>query len=681
MPTILDRLFGRPTEAKAVVTGNGGTGPGVVALTYDVPLDSLSKNPQKMAAAAQRAYHENIWVHAAEWAIVSRATSVGWHLEDDQGDTIGDEPGEEHPALDLLLNPAKEQFGRVSSIARRRLQTLTLRHMGLCGYAFWYLDQRDVVAGIPAQILYINPARMVPATDKAGNLIGWIMDPDRPNGRPAVAFEPDEILPFILDPDDDGWLGIGLVEAAWTKIRLSKAGDVHATKTMGSGGRKPGIIMPTTEKGSFTPDEYAAIVREMRNVTDSPDAAKKSLIFKAPVDYKDAGTTPEQLQLVNIMQLSREDVVTGWGVPLGQLGIPTPRGLNGGEAYKGDEAVLWQGPIKSRLDVYSETVQTGLLDRFAALGQPVTLVLHQPTFDDNAPLYEIAEKSRTIALTNDERRALVGLPPLGVENGGNVIYLPQDLVPIGGGQADAGAEIEAGGDVKARLKADTSRSELLGLRKHSTMSWEPKLKRTAEQILADMRDEIARLVEEKHAHLSRRRTDTDAWFDEAAWTDRFAELVKRETELAREVNTKIDRTLKREGKAGVLDNVLDFVKERGAVRIKGILDTTRELLQKIIGDGLKDGMGPAELGRAVREATAFDEARAELIARTEAAYAYNDAAATTYRSLDVKRVQIVDGDHDDICADANGSVWTLDEFESNPLGHPNCTRDAIPLLA
>ena len=680
---IFDRLLGRTAEpapeAKAVVTGNGGSGAGVVALTYDIPLDNLSRNPQKLAAAAQRAYHENVWVHAAEWAVVSRAASVDWHLEDDEGNTIGDQPDEAHPALDLLLNPAPEQFGKVPSIARRRLKTLTLRHMGLVGYTFWYLDQRDALAGTPRQLLYINPARMMPATDRGGNLIGWIMDGDRPNGRQPVAFELDEILPFILDPDDDGWLGIGLVESAYTKIRLSKHGDVHATKSLGAGGRKPGIMMPTADKGAFTQTEYDDIVRQMRTVTDSPDATKKSLIFKVPVDYRDAGVTPEQMQLDQTLKGARDDIFAAWGVPIAQVGIPTARGLNGGDAYKGDEAILWQGPIKSRLDVYEETVQTGLLDRYAVLGRPIHLKLHQPTFDDKAPQYDLVQKSQTLPMTRDERRALVGLPPLGAAFGGNIIDLPTTITMVGTGPDEAGAEIEEGGEV-AKARFDPH-EELLGLRRQTAVTWEPRLKKQAAALLSEMRDAIAERAQARHAHLVAKPKDTAAVFDEAEWVDRFAAMVKAEQELAQETSTKIDRALKREGKAGFLDAVLEFVQLRGAERVKGIVSTTRDLLSELIGKGIADGLSPADLGKSIRESTAFDEARAEMIARTETAYAYNDAATRTYRDLQVQHVEVIDGDQDDICATANGQTWTLEQSESNPLGHPNCTRDFIPLLS
>jgi hypothetical protein len=72
--------------------------------------------------------------------------------------------------------------------------------------------------------------------------------------------------------------------------------------------------------------------------------------------------------------------------------------------------------------------------------------------------------------------------------------------------------------------------------------------------------------------------------------------------------------------------------------------------------------------------------QATRIARTEAAVAYNRGAIAAFRDAGVQRVEVVDGTDDDDCAEANGSIWTVDEADSNPIEHPNCTREFYPIL-
>ena len=101
----------------------------------------------------------------------------------------------------------------------------------------------------------------------------------------------------------------------------------------------------------------------------------------------------------------------------------------------------------------------------------------------------------------------------------------------------------------------------------------------------------------------------------------------------------------------------------------------------VIAEAFAQGLAPGQVADLIEEATAFDDARAELIARTETALVYNEAAIESFREYGVERVDVIDGDEDDECAEANGQVWTLEEAEANPLAHPQCVRDFSPVFA
>ena len=95
----------------------------------------------------------------------------------------------------------------------------------------------------------------------------------------------------------------------------------------------------------------------MRNVTDSPDAAKKALIFKVPMDFKQTAASPSQMNLPDLSRLSRDDIFAGWGVALSTVGVTSPRGLNAGNIPKFEEAATWQNAREPRLDGFAETLQ------------------------------------------------------------------------------------------------------------------------------------------------------------------------------------------------------------------------------------------------------------------------------------------------------------------------------------
>lgn len=124
-------------------------------------------------------------------------------------------------------------------------------------------------------------------------------------------------------------------------------------------------------------------------------------------------------------------------------------------------------------------------------------------------------------------------------------------------------------------------------------------------------------------------------------------------------------------------------------RITGIDNTTRARVQGYIERAVREEMTPAALARLIASdpSGAFSAARAMTIARTETATALARGSVHGWRkSGRVTEVTIYDG------ADctwptghggaplANGRVVTLDEYEANPVAHPNCVRAASAVV-
>jgi HK97 family phage portal protein len=677
--SILDFFKPAPApEAKAV------TGPGVTSLMYGTPIHSMSRNANRLMVEAQALFHTNTWVNAAERAIVGRFTRMEWHLEDENGDTVDETSPEPYQAvLNLLERPNKSK-------TRRQLWGITLRHNGLAGNAAWLLDRRDRLAGAPLELLYINPARLLPQVDAGQNIVGWILDgPDNIVtagwGAPAVPLDKEEVLHFTLDEPDWGVWGIGVAEAAQRKIELDRLTDSHVGGVLGSGGRLSGLIAPK-EGVTVNDDQWKQFVNDYRRITEDPEAAKRLQIAKMPLDFTQMTASPKDLQLMDVSKGNRDDILAAWGVPPSQIGIMAARGLNSGETVKYEEAALWQGAIEPRAEAFREKLQTGLLDRFADLGVRVTLVFDYPSFDDEAPLYENASKAKLIPLTNDERRAIVGLDPLEDEEIGKLIYIasemalltgeaPEPVVPFGGPEVQPNVPTTTDDETEV-VEGKANLKPLLGLRHKMEVAWEPKIRQAVLDVLTEQR----RFIGSKLPHIVAKPKDTSWWNDKREQRRFMVALEPLIEDLAAEVAGGTARLAKKPGKADSLQAIIDYVRAQVGKRITGINATTRERVQAAVAEGVEKGLGPQELGALLRESSAFDEARAEMIARTETAYAYNDSAIQSYRSLDVEEVQVIDGDQDAECAHADGATWTMDEALSNPIAHPNCTRDFIPVV-
>lgn len=115
--------------------------------------------------------------------------------------------------------------------------------------------------------------------------------------------------------------------------------------------------------------------------------------------------------------------------------------------------------------------------------------------------------------------------------------------------------------------------------------------------------------------------------------------------------------------------------------IKGVAQTTKDEIRALVSRQADEGWSAEQLAKEIRaKGQVASRSRALTIARTETGTAYNMGSVAAYRAGGVTHVDVLDGDDDEPCASANGSRWTLEEAEANPLGHPNCTRAFSPVV-
>jgi hypothetical protein len=124
----------------------------------------------------------------------------------------------------------------------------------------------------------------------------------------------------------------------------------------------------------------------------------------------------------------------------------------------------------------------------------------------------------------------------------------------------------------------------------------------------------------------------------------------------------------------------DYAHARAADAITDIDETTRGRVRDTIAFAEQNGWTDAQLRDKLKTAFAFDPERADMIARTEAATAWNLGVVASLKDAGEEYVYVSDGDEwDEECQNADGEVWTVEEAEANPLEHPNCQRDFRPL--
>ena len=650
-------------------------------------------------------WKNNPWIWAAERVISGKLSTVPWHLEDAEDTEVDDEypnPAYQVPRSLLekpqaALAPEDRQPG---ADTRRKMWALTSRHMGVTGNAFWYLDQMDS-SGLPLSILYIAPWRMTPIPNETYNLSGWMLDYNA-DSRTGTRLDLSEVLHFTLEPPEEGFFGIGNVEAAMKLAALESSTISHATGVLDSGGRLAGILSAKDAASAIPDDKFAQIVRDMRTIQELPDAAKRVTVLQGPIDFTPTAADMNELRLPELMTLSRDFLLEVWGVPLSQIGGSTAAGLNSGEKGKYEEAALWQGAINPRLISIEETIQYGLLDRFTSVGVTVELEVEEPQFDDEAPRYDLALKAIDQPLRNWERREILGKEPFGDPALDNAVWMPAmreeayiapdengKIVPSGLAPkpvpvvmpAPPLGQLPSGiAPSKANLSPKVARlhDNLTALRKRIDRETTPEVKAALVTFLDAQRTDIARRL-----RMNGKPKDVDGWFTKARWDRELTAILERPLmSMAQGVQRHIEDTVSKASPAGAVEAALS----RGATRIVAINQRTRDAVKAFIAQALAEGLSPAETADRIEAgvlldngAQAFDELRAETIARTELMDAYNAAALGTYKDVGLSEVQAIDGDQDEECADRDGRIFSIaDAYDIQD--HPNGTLDWVPVI-
>lgn len=112
---------------------------------------------------------------------------------------------------------------------------------------------------------------------------------------------------------------------------------------------------------------------------------------------------------------------------------------------------------------------------------------------------------------------------------------------------------------------------------------------------------------------------------------------------------------------------------------------------------ITEGWSPQKLSATLQDQLV--RWRAQTIARTETAFAYGNGALVGFEEAGVELVEILDGPgclpkgHNDGAplasgqhgvveesSQANGQVWTRDQYAANITGHPNCVRAAVAFI-
>ena len=638
------------------------------------------------------------------------------------------EPIADHPMLDLLESPNPIYDGDT-------LLSATIMSYTIDGNAYWVVIRNG--AGRPVELWWVPHTMIEPKSPHDGNdLISHYEY--RPRGMP-IDLPIKNVVHFrsALDPEDMR-KGISPLKTVMREL-FTDAEAANWTASLLRNGGVPGVVVSPVQGAKRDPSagENLKTVRKYLDDRTSGDNRGSLLTVDGPVSVQQFGFNPQQMNLRDIRRLPEERSCAALGVS--PLILHLGAGLDS-STYTNlpvAERQTYRSTLVPTWSRFARTIRAQLLSQFER-----EIKSFQVQYDTSA--IEALQEDRSALsdrilkqLTNGAITLAECREKLGYDTGEgdqydvftrpiNLIEIPSSVVGkipsrlgLAVGEDDDEAPVqqdepeeeplpEAAGAARAGRRATKQLTEAQRALVTALQRDRVRLQEITATEVAAALESLGQRLEDAWRSLRSRDLDTrerkqDPVDDELitllllsprvrSWSvDVMSPTFERHSlRTANATMGTINATL------GLGVNIPDPVMRQliidGGTRL-GLVDideAARRSIFQALHDGRAAGEGPATLGRRIRDYVPrgrFHQVgtRAELIARTETAWAQTRSAVASYRSSGVfDGVVAVDaqgGDTDAICEARNGQFFTFDEADIEAsIEHPNGTFLVVPNL-
>lgn len=307
-----------------------------------------------------------------------------------------------HPVLDLLRRPNPGQ-------GRAELFEALFGQMLLSGNG--YLEAAGLGAqGLPEELHVLRSDRMsiVPGAD------GWPVAYDYAVGGRKHRFDmtgsPDPICHVkSFHPQDDHY-GLSPMQAAAVALDVHNSASAWSKALLDNAARPSGAIVykGVDGQGVLSPEQYDRLVGEIEMNHQGARNAGRPMLLEGGLDWKPMGFSPSDMEFHETKMAAAREIALAFGVPPMLLGIPGDATYaNYAEAHRAFYR-LTVLPLATRV---AASVAWWLSEH---LGAEIEL---RPDPDRIPALAEERDQQwarigAASFLTDAEKRALLGLPPL-----------------------------------------------------------------------------------------------------------------------------------------------------------------------------------------------------------------------------------------------------------------------------
>ncbi|RPE71286.1 HK97 family phage portal protein [Pacificibacter maritimus] len=311
---------------------------------------------------------------------------------------------EKHPLLSVISRPNPVQ-GRSDLFEALYAQIL------LSGNG--YLEAVGEWGQVPAELHVLRSDRMslVPGAD------GWPIAYEYAVGNRKHRFHVEDGHSPVchiksFHPSDDHY-GLSPIQAAATAIDVHNSASRWSKGLLDNAARPSGAIVYSGSdgQGTMTADQYDRLLMEMESNHQGARNAGRPMLLEGGLDWKPMGFSPSDMEFQKTKEAAARDIALAFGVPPMLLGIPGDATYGN---YQEANRAFYRLTVLPLVQKVAGSVGHWLSEM---TGEAVEL---KPDLDQVSALAPERDAqwnrvAKADFLTADEKRAMLGLPPLSAQ--------------------------------------------------------------------------------------------------------------------------------------------------------------------------------------------------------------------------------------------------------------------------
>ena len=611
---------------------------------------SYGENLPENFAKNITAYKNEVWVYACVYVIANTIAGLPWRLfkwKMKDGKQVKEEVIND--VIETLLehpNPSDPKSTFYNLIE------WTVANLELIGNAYWLNDELYGNPRKPKAIINLMSSRVtVMKGTTAGMISGYKFHTNTAEG---ILYSPEEITHFMYMAPDNYFYGQSSFGAARYSIDTIKEAQKQNLKIF-KNGMSVDQFFETEQK--IDGATYTRLMNQIKSRYVGSDKAHTQGILSHGLKYNAVMGNLKDLEYVNGIKLSREDICGVHGVPPLLVGILDQASYSN---YESAIKVFFYFNIIPKLHRLNETI-TRLVQKFDK-----SIYFEFDTSNEEALKENEQAKATTaqvyfnmgIPFNIINQRLNLGFPTI---EGGDIGYLPFSIQPasmvtensqpvepaiIPEAEDDDDEEGDNEGKMKSvkRVMYTKENKALLWKQFNRTMIMiEKGYMKIIQSYFMGLEMGILRKLENGKSYNKdvSKKTNVDLYlFDEADEIKRWNKQNTRVHEFA--MKTEGNRQLVNLGLGAVFDvsnpAVVKYLKEFGLEKATEVIGSNAEAARKTLIAGVEAGEGIPELKKriqAVYEPYTDKGYKAERIAQTEVIGASNQGALESYKQADV----------------------------------------------